>query len=337
MFNLLKNKIVISLFVCLFIIVSLLFGFTRYKSAAIKNIENNVVNIVFSTDDSYLNYTKVAITSAVLSKNKDSIYKIHILCTDLTKERTDELQNVIKSRDDVKIFLYPVSLEMLKGIGEFKTKNSYITRTDLFKFLMPDLFPNLDKILYIDGDTLILNDLSELYNTDISKYYLGAVKKHNYSSEWVNLYNGSKDIRKKYTYNCGVLLFNLEKLRKDNIKEKLIKAKNSDTRRDLVTQSSYNEVIPLSKIKQLSPIYNMLARTNEEDFDVYNFKKLYKPYCDDMSSVEDLLNKAVIVHFAGHKKPWFDTDLYYADKWWYFAKIVDPNWQLEEDTVNTEN
>ena len=327
-----KSAILVVLAVIL-IIFSLILGINQYKKYYNLAHPNKIINIVFNTDASYTEYTKVAIKSAIMTKNKDSIYKINVLCVDLPKNKMEEFKALENKKLNVSINPIPLKLKTLSNVGNYKMDH-YVTRADLFKFLMPDIFPKLDKILYIDGDTIILKDLSELYNTDISRNYIGAVMRYDYDYEWKELLDGTWDLKKTYKYNCGVILFNLKKWRKGHIKEKLIEAKNKDKINDLMTQRSFNEVIPINKIKRLSPIYNTIGRMTESDFKVRNFKLLYKPYCDNINSAQDLFKQAVIVHWAGHKKPWSYKDVNYADKWWYFARKINPNWQLEPDRTH---
>ena len=126
-------------------------------------------------------------------------------------------------------------------------------------------------------------------------------------------------------------MLNLDKWRKSNIKAKLIKAKNNDPVRDLVTQRSFNEVIPIDSVYRLSPIYNAVARWTPNAFGRYEFKKIYAPYCDKFNSTEDILKNAAIIHYAGGIKPWSYPESNMAPEWWHYAKIVNPNWQVEPD------
>lgn len=298
-----------------------------------KRNENRIINIVFNTDKNYTEYTKVAILSALDSKNKNSVYNIHILCVDIPQSKEKEFKLLANDFENVNVKTIPLNLSKLKGIGEYDVENP-ITRTDLFKFFMPDIFQDLDKILYIDGDTLILKDLSKLYNTDISDKYLGAVKGPYFHQKMMEDKNGLYSFEKYYTYNCGVILFNLKKLREDNIKEKLIKQKSEDNNKEFVTQTAYNEVIPLNEIKQLSPIYNFYGSYDKRDFRIYNVKKAYLPYTLFVFSLKQFSKKAVIVHYWGQNKPWSENNVLFADKWWYYAKRINPNWKLEKKRNN---
>lgn len=320
---------IVAVIVVAIVLVGGYFVWDKYCKKQTKEPEK-VINIVFNTDLGYKEYTKVALKSAIMNKKPKSVYNIHILCVDFNDAQLKEFDKF--KTNNVTIDIVPVSMSQLNGIGDYEIRH-YVTRADLFKFLMADLFPDLKKVLYIDGDTVIMKDLSDLYNTDISKYYLGAVQKYSYDQYWrKNWLTFQWEPYYDYTYNCGVLLLNLDKWRKSDIKKKLIKAKNNDTVRDLVTQRSFNEVVPIDSVYRLSPIYNAVARWTPDVFDKYEFKKIYSPYCDNYNSTDDILNNAAIIHYAGGIKPWSYPDSNMAPIWWKYAKLVNPNWKVEPDT-----
>lgn len=88
-----------------------------------------------------------------------------------------------------------------------------------FRLFAHRIFPNLDKILYLDSDTLVCGDITSLYNTDISKYAMGAVRdmapteiddnpNGKYVREFIKLH-----LKHNLYINSGVLLLNLSKMR----------------------------------------------------------------------------------------------------------------------------
>ena len=273
------------------------------------------VEIVFTTDINYKDYLKVAINSAIKNKNRDTKYNINIVGVDLDKNNLNEYKSF--ETENVKINLVPVSLKMLDGIGMYKIKY-HVTRADLFKFIVPDLFPALDKILYIDADTVILKDLSDLYNTDIGNKYIGVVHKSDPKYIWKkHLWHWKHYLQPDY--NCGVILYNLKMWRKNNIKNLLIEQKNRDKNRKLMTQSSFNNVLDSDKVYYISPVYNFLSQWNSKMFERNQFKKIYKPYLNKINSFEELYNQAVIIHYADKDKPW-NSHVNYSQLWWRYKE-----------------
>ena len=278
---------------------------------------NNSINIVFTTDKEYSSYLKVALKSLILNKDKDSIYNIYILSIDLNKKTQEELKTF--KQNDVEINTVPLKVKTLDKIIDKKINFFYVSRADLFKFFIPEMFQNFDKILYLDSDILVLRDLSSLYNTDIQDKYIAAVKRYNFRGN-----------RKKDDYNCGVMLFNIQKYRKDNIAQKLIKAKNND-KDGRSSQYSFNSVIKLKDVKLISPIYNNNAYTEDEDFIKYNFKKTYSPFLDNINNLLELDKNTIIVHYIGADKPWHkNSNSRFKEKWWEYSKLVDANMKYKK-------
>lgn len=81
--------------------------------------------------------------------------------------------------------------------------------------MLQNLLLNETKTLYFDCNTLIYKDLTEIYNYNITeKYYIGGYERKPIKKYGTNLND---------FINSGVILINLENLRKDNIFPKMIK------------------------------------------------------------------------------------------------------------------
>lgn len=92
----------------------------------------------------------------------------------------------------------------------------------LLKCALSKLFPRLDKMLVLDCDTIVEDDLSHLWELDMTDYYYAAVPQ--IITTVPNEFIPQKDV----TYiNAGSLFCNLAKLRKDKKDDELIKALNS--------------------------------------------------------------------------------------------------------------
>lgn len=315
-----KKIIIICLTIFLFIAIAAGAIFYIHKLNHLKEeSENKTAHIVFTSDKKYKDYLQVALKSAIVNKSPDSIYDIHILCVELSPEEMNEFKQL--ETKNVTITPRLETLDSIKDIGVFEVEN-HVSRADLFKFFFPEIFTELDKILYIDSDVLIVDDLLELYNTNLDNYCLGAVLKYASGYNWHKHFGFYWKRETIYEYNCGIMLYNLQNMKKYKIVEKLIESKNKDTERVLMTQSAFNDVLPVNKIKKLSPFYNVCVRWRPIDFNIHDFKITYAPYLKDINSMEELWEKAVIIHYAGKKKPWNSDDIRFGEEWWKYAKML---------------
>ena len=113
----------------------------------------------------------------------------------------------------------------------------------LLRAAFTKLFPQLDKILSLDCDTIIEENISSLWDIPLNNYYIAGVKEPR------------KSIGKRIYINTGVMLFNLKKLREDKKDEEAILDLNT-YKRIYPEQDCFNDLFA-GKILELPPEYNI--------------------------------------------------------------------------------
>jgi len=108
--------------------------------------------------------------------------------------------------------------------------NSRWTYIGLIRAALPKVFPQYDRLLSIDCDTVVLQDISELWDLDLDDYYLAGVKEPILSGQHGSLY-----------VNAGVIMMNLAKMREDGIDDALIEDLNTHYR-CFVSQDAINGI-----------------------------------------------------------------------------------------------
>ena len=268
----------------------------------------NNISIVYICDEKYVMPTCVSIQS-IYENRKGSVYDIYIIGVDLSQ----------KSKDKIKDINLPnINIHLLNFENKYKDLNTnhvYVSKAALFKFDIPNILPDLDKVLYLDGDTIVLDDLAELFNTDIKDYYAGVVR--DFPAYYVR-----KDYEEVGLYdyfNSGVMLLNLNNLRNNKIPEKLLEYKLQSNSTRYMDQDCFN-VIFSGHIKFLDPKYNYMTSSID----------LYKKFC-----LKD--EKPIIVHTTSGNKPWKFCTVLYADIWFnYFKNSVCHDFILHRKYINKE-
>ena len=92
----------------------------------------------------------------------------------------------------------------------------HVSKACFLRLLIPKVFPELDRALYVDCDTLCLGDISELYNGDFENNYLIGCRGFNYSD------NQAKQLGILYYINSGMLMFNIPLMNKENYFEQIL-------------------------------------------------------------------------------------------------------------------
>jgi lipopolysaccharide biosynthesis glycosyltransferase len=175
-------------------------------------------NICISFDSNFLQHAMVMLES--LMHNSGSNFIFHIIVEDAKHKGLKKLVDFIEKRGG-KSNLYEFNLDFIEGSGGI---GGHLTLAALNRLLLPSILPlDIEKILYLDCDIIILEDINDLYNIDLRDFDFAGVNYVDMPTErpW-STYTGMdlNSIRVKLGLsseedyvNSGVLLINLEKWR----------------------------------------------------------------------------------------------------------------------------
>ncbi len=282
-------------------------------SKLIKNPKPNsdkiktTIPIAMATDNNYLDITLVSILSAIKNADKNTILKFYIMVTnDFSENNKQKVQKIIDTFENCNIEL----IDMGNSFKEFYL--GHWGPATYYKLKLSSILKNENKCIYLDGDTLVLEDLKDMYNLDLNEYYVSGVydfhrRDHEYGKRL-----GISDME---NYVCsGVLLWNLAKIREDNIENKFLQflqnANKNGTQlfcpdQDIINLICYGKILPLPfKYGALEKIIDRKRYVG----DYYLMKILSK------KEWLEAKNNPVIIHFAGEQKPW-NTKTRFSDLW----------------------
>lgn len=258
------------------------------------------IPIVMISDDNFVMQTCVAITSLYENKYQETVYEILVVMAECSSESEQKFKEMEK--EDCIITLVKASLDQYRDIKQL----AHISIACLLKFDICELIPQYDKLLYLDGDIIVRKDLTELYNTELGDHYAAAVKE---------LYCIKND---DGCINAGIMLFNAAKMREDGMRDILVAKRKSLGNRSSMDQQTYNMVIK-GKIKYLSIIYNCVPGRLIGDVKMnYSMKEINQLYQTEYRKAGELINDAVIIHFATGNKPWKYTFAPCAKEWYEY-------------------
>ena len=231
------------------------------------------MDICYATNESFALYMAVSIAS-LLENNASHSVVVHILHSDLNEATTARLKMFETRYKNAKIQFHKIDDSRFEKFG---LTIGHITRETYFRYMIAEVLPNIDSVLYLDGDTIVNGDISELFDTDLTNCYCAGV-----SDIYIESVGYKKTLELDGLYiNAGVILFNLDEMRKTNIAEKLFKltAENNFEYQD---QDAINVAFN-GKIKELDCIYN--------------FKRAHQKAFPEKTPL------AKIVHYVGPNKP----------------------------------
>lgn len=273
------------------------------------------VNIVYAFDKGYARYTLTSIESALMTKRRSSKYCFYLLVPQNFKREDKEIFNKLYSGFDDFELTFIHCGEMFDDI---KMRIEHITSPTYYRLLIPDLIPDCDKILYIDGDTIVCDDLTELYHEDINGYMIAGVPALSYHRNIIFHKDRLNMIGEFLYVNAGVLLMNLYELRKCNWSEEALKLMSRNFRdqdQDIINVSCSESIKIIDRKFNLQTKY---YHWKKEQFDEsgIDFRLELQAY-----------DEAVIIHYADKIKPWDDMTSPCAAHWWKVA-LTGICWEL---------
>ncbi len=267
------------------------------------------INIVYMINSKYVPYMMVSLESVIANKDMSSRYNVYILAENFTPEDIATIRKI--SGKNVGIIIRPTRKLALdkRHLGRFSSFD--ITLQKLF---IADYLPDVKKVLYLDADTLVQSDLAELYKTGISRDYAAAVK-DGLMYQFPEHIAAVNPQHKDFYFNSGIMLLNLEKIRRDEIMRRAVIYFN--THNEIFGDQDVLNVVFDGRVKPLSYRYNCNSTFFEEK-DAAFLSSFYEESVPQ--TTREVYDRAVILHFAGHKPwtQWFNHS-YLKPLWQYYA------------------
>ena len=175
-------------------------------------MRNPIIPIFYACDERFLKYTVVSLHSLIKNASPDRTYRVYILHTDISAEAQKDVGLSIP--DNCELIFEDVSA-YLRSISHKLPLRDYYSKTTYFRLFIADMHPEYQKAIYIDADTIVQGDLSELFDVDLSDNYLGAC--HEQAMVQVDEYGDYVEkcvgVSRYNYFNAGVLLLNCEAFR----------------------------------------------------------------------------------------------------------------------------
>lgn len=263
------------------------------------------MNIALAADSNYMIPIMVTLQSIFTHHNNINVY-LCFLEENLKEEDINTLSQFTELNNSN---LYPlkISYEQLHNLPD--TRHG---KTTLLRLYLPQLLPNINKILYLDGDIVINDKLSELYNIDLENNYIAA------SKDTAPLYHPDRirdlEISNTHWYfNAGITLMNLEALRKIDLSKKIHDyAKRHFNQITSPDQDVLNYICQGHTI-YIHPRYNMNYNV-EKDVAISTWGK---------EQVKEAKQSPAIIHYIGPIKPWHILCTHPQRKlWWNMLQLT---------------
>ncbi len=295
-------------------------AFFRYADAEMEipqPASKESVAVVLTAQQKDVPVLAVCLRSIMDQASAVHFYEIYILHTNITPE-SQRLVLDMPAGKNVRILFADVSkcaARYQRQTGICKIAQPY------YRFLMLDLLKNYEKAVYLDHDTIVLQDIAQLYQTELGDDLLAAA----WDVDFAGQCNKKHTDLKKYSietlgmadpfayFQAGVLVCNLAKLRKEVTVWKLLEM--ADTGGYRFPVPDILNTVCQGRVTCLDLSWNVLADSGGR----WKERIKYAPY-PMLDAYERARKKPLIVHYAGSLKPWTRAEGDYVHLFWETAR-----------------
>ena len=293
-----------------------------------KNDFKDKINVCFSSDNNYALYLGVAIKSLAINSSPDLKYNIFVLTEDLTKGNVDKIKSTLASHNNISLKVINVDNYLSDEIKKYMYIKSHFTLPAYYRILLPEIFEECERALYLDSDIVILADVADLYNADMGDSCLGAANdpgiyrlfyknRNSKDNIWGYYLTNILKLTNPYEYfQSGVLLMDLEKLRKIGFFEKFMQVLTEVEKPRLLDQDIMNAVCQRYNItRHIIPVtWNLQWHINSLPDLVDSLPmQFFNEYIEGHKNPK-------IVHYSSEVRPWNKPDRELASHFWYYAR-----------------
>lgn len=253
----------------------------------------DTVNLFFSCDENYVPFLAVTVESLKAHRDPKRGYLLRILHTGLKQASINRLSS-LHDRDFTLAF-FDISSKISQFSRLLHIRDSF-TQTTYYRLFIPELFPHLNRGLYLDCDLLVLDDIAKIYDTELGTDLVAAASDgFAQVTEEMRRYTENRlGLDHHYHYfNAGVLLMNLEAMRREDFQGKFLRLLQTVTF-NVAQDQDYLNVLCRDRVTYLSDDWNAMPQGVP-------------------------VEKPRLVHFNLTSKPWH-RDVLFGDLFWKQAE-----------------
>lgn len=291
----------------------------------INTADENTIPIVLSVNDNYIPILSVCILSIIDNSNKNRCYEINILETDISERNKIKIKNL--ERENLKINFINIIPLVEKNIKSINKLHWHFSPETYYRIFIPKIFSNYKKVIYLDCDTIILDDIAKIFDCNIDDYCIAGVedfevkriifyKKNSLHDKIIHYFKDDLKIGDGNNYfQAGVLVLNIKKLQEIDFENKCISLLEKIDP-IFVDQDILNSILK-NKVLILPDEWNVEWHVRFE----YNLSRQLP--IDYYSRFINACRNPKIIHYTSHIKPWDWPQDPWCSYFWHYARQSD--------------
>lgn len=251
------------------------------------------VHVLFCADRRFLQHAAAAALSVVTAARSRPV-SLHILSCDADDVAEATLRQALSSCRSAKVFVYKVEPERLAGlfIDRHLTKEAYL------RFLAPEILPkDVRRVVYLDCDLIVLDDIAKIFVADLGGKAVGAVA----DCAWTDVASQERlcelGLGPEHVYvNSGVLVMDLDRWRREGLTDRLLRFATVRGPRLLRHDQDALNAVLKDEIRLLDRRWNLQVLL------LSRWAKRHLP--QDFAATAEARRRPGILHFSTAEKPW---------------------------------
>ena len=253
------------------------------------------IPIFFAVDDAYIPFLAVAIQSLSDHASPKNFYLIKVLYTDISEKNQEKIKKY--ERENITIEFVDLTYYIDKVKDKLYTRD-YYTKTTYFRLFLPDLYPQYDKVLYLDSDIVVLTDIADLYNVKLKDNLVAAAPDDVIQN--ITVFQDEKVVGVsdyKHYFNAGIIVMNLDEMRKFHFQAKFLYLLET-IKFSVAQDQDYLNRLCKGRVKIIDNTWDRM------------------PIGGDTIKRENLH----LIHYNLAFKPWHFEDILYKEYFWEYAQ-----------------
>lgn len=259
-------------------------------------MEIKTLNVLYSLDDNFINYTKTSMLS-LLNSSKEFVNFYLLTSSEVICEKDFDVLRKVRDCNIKLVFVPESKYKFLESRKMFQ----HLSVATYFRHFASELIEDVSKAVYIDSDTLIVSDINNILNENVGSFEYVRGVEDVASEKKMKLWDINRYI------NAGVLLMNLDYARKD-LNEFYEKIAYFYQRFGNKTISGDQDMLNFVFRPKYIPFrYNLYHPF---------FNKQFVPTSCSQDVYYEECKTPVVIHFVGSRKPWInDVNHPYKGLW----------------------
>lgn len=242
---------------------------TKYEYLISQTHSN--IHIGYGIDNNYARCCASSIASFCLN-NPTKNFNFHIMAKDLSTTNKKQFEQLAQLYS-INIYIYEINIDTLAKLPT----QTHLPIATYFRFILPLILDNVDKLFYIDADIICLQNADDLFSINLKDNIIGAVP----DLPWMNTKrNKALNLQNHIYFNAGMLIINITKWNKFNTFTKILQAIQNEPQKFCYLDQDALNLILTNHIQYLDTKFN----------------------CIDINNIDK--KNIILLHFAAHPKPW---------------------------------